>query len=369
MGIERYRREIDKIDRDMLDLFLRRMQAAKEIGVYKKEKGLPVYDARREADVLDSRVGSVGEEHLRQSARDFFVSLMELSKAYQKRIVLQDALPLRREAEGVVAFQGVEGAFSEEALFSYFAPDVQTLAQGSFEDVLRAVGEGRAQYGVLPAENSATGVIAEVYDLLTAGDCVIVGERMLRVRHCLLALPGVEMGEIRTVCSHPQGLLQCQDFIRKHGFLQRSMENTALSAQQVAQMGDRSLGAIASCRAAQVYGLEVLRSDISRSGNTTRFIVIGATQTADSRADKVSVAFTLRHESGALYRALSCFYEEGLNLLKIESRHGEGNWEYRFYVDFEGNLDEERVQRAFAGIQRTCTRFKLLGNYRMDPNV
>lgn len=365
MGIEEYRREIDRIDRELLDLFLRRMQLSEKIGAYKKEKGLPVFDAQREADVLRSRMQAVEQDSLRQSAQDFFVSLMELSKAYQKRI-LHEALPVRREAQGLVAYQGVEGAFSEEALLAYFGSGAKSVALGSFSEVVRMVEEGKAQYGVLPAENSSTGAIAEVYELLTGCGCFIVGELLLRVRHCLLGLRGVSTDEIRTVCSHPQGLLQCRDFIRSYGFLERSMENTAQSAQAVAREGDRSVAAIASKRAAQVYGLEVLRDDISKSGNTTRFVVIAGQREEDAQADKISVVFTVKHESGALYRALSCFYEEGLNLLKIESRHGEGNWEYRFYVDFEGNLEQERVQRALKNIQRYCTRFKLLGNYRSD---
>ena len=233
---------------------------------------------------------------------------------------------------------------------------------------MKEVHEGRADYGVLPVENSSTGIITDVYDLMHLYDNYIVGEYVVKVEHALLGLPGTEIDQIKTVYSHPQGLLQCSRFLdEKPEWEQVSLQNTAVSAQKVLVEQDRTQAAIASPAAAAIYSLSVLKEKISdNDNNSTRFIIIRHKKEYVKGADGISISFELAnaHETGSLYHALGFIIYNSLNMTKIESRPLQGDkWRYRFFIDFDGNIGEAPVQDALRGMAQETINFKILGNY------
>lgn len=229
-----------------------------------------------------------------------------------------------------------------------------------------AVHTGSADYGVLPIENSSTGGILDMYDLLVEYDNYIIGEHIVPIQHALLGLPGAKLSDIRTVYSHPQGILQCSDFLEAHPEI-RAVEylSTALGAKRVLEEGKKENAAIASLRAAGVYGLSPLLESLNKeSTNCTRFIIIGNKKLYLKNANKVSLSFELPHESGSLYNMLSHFIYNNLNMTKIESRPISGRpWEYRFFVDVEGNLADAGMRNAITGIKAEAESLKILGNF------
>ena len=268
----------------------------------------------------------------------------------------------------LVGYSGVPGAFGEQAAMECF-PEGTLRPYAHFSDVFSAVQRGEVNYGVVPIENTAGGSIYEVYDRLGDTGCSIVGEHLVAVRHCLLARPGVKRADVREVCSHEQALRQCREFLRKEPWTQAVCSNTAEAARQTAASPRTDLAAIASRRAAQCYGLCVLEEDIQdRTDNVTRFVVIAAQPVALSGMGKVSLTFTLKHAVGALHTVLAIFASHGLNLCKIESRNIPGrSWEYRFYVDYEGELRQEAIERILAVLAAYTNEIRLLGCYRAWP--
>lgn len=228
-----------------------------------------------------------------------------------------------------------------------------------------AIDEGSADFAVLPIENSTAGIVNEIYDLLQEYENYIVGEQIIRIEHCLLGVPGATMEDIKTVYSHPQSLMQSAKFLENHSWQLISMQNNAFAARKVAEEQDKSQAAIASEYAGQIYGLEVLQKGVNHSGtNSTRFIIVTNQKIFKRDARKVSICFEVPHESGSLYHMLSHFIYNNLNMTKIESRPIEGrNWEYRFFVDFEGNLADSAVKNALRGLREEARNMKILGNY------
>jgi prephenate dehydratase len=265
-----------------------------------------------------------------------------------------------------VAFQGERGAFSEEAAFQHFgAADV--LPRRTLREVFEAVAGGEADAGVVPVENSEAGSINETYDLLLQFHPVlrITGEVTLRVSHCLLGAPGTSLESVRRVYSHPQALAQCEAFLRKLGAEVVPYYDTAGSAQMLAAHPSPDAAAIASRRAAELYGLVVLAEEIQTNPlNYTRFLSVGRSPAPRRDPSKTSVVFSTAHRPGALYRALGALAEQGLNLTKLESRPArQAVWEYVFYVDFEGHEEEDRVRRALEALRAQCLWVILLGSY------
>ena len=218
---------------------------------------------------------------------------------------------------------------------------------------------------MLPIENSTAGIVNEIYDLLQEYENYIVGEQIIRIEHCLLGVPGTELSDIRTVYSHPQSLMQSARFLAGYDWQQISMQNNASAAKKVADEQLKTQAAIASEYAGKVYGLEVLRKGVNHSGtNSTRFIIVTNQKIFRKDAGKVSICFEVPHESGSLYHMLSHFIYNNLNMTKIESRPIEGrNWEYRFFIDFEGNLADSAVKNALRGLRDEARNMKILGNY------
>lgn len=252
----------------------------------------------------------------------------------------------------LIAYQGIAGAFGEEAVVARFGEEAERSGLASFAAVFTAVEEGRADAGVVPIENSLAGSILETWDLLLTRDVQVVGEVGVRVRHCLLALPGVRLEDVTSARSHPQALAQCARFLAQHGIEPVAAANTAVAAREVAAAADRCLAAIASRRAAAIHGLEILVPDVhGRGDNTTRFLVVQRERPADLGADKASLAFTTRNEPGALLSCLQVFADHDLNLTKLESRPtGEELWQYTFHADLETSSRGPLIQSALDAV-------------------
>ena len=355
------RAEIDAIDTQLVALFEQRMRVSRDVALYKAENHMDILDASREEAVLAGRAAMVGEDALRAPTVALYREIMRLSREEQRRFLES------RSQSALVAYNGVPGAFSEEAVVGFFGEDCARINFKTFDEVFAAVADGRAKYGVVPVENSSSGSINTVYDLMGQYRCHIVGEQLVRVEQCLLGVPGATIDDIQTVLSHEQGFAQCPAFLGQHpNWVQKPYFNTAIAAKHVAEMGDRHCAAIASRLAAKHYGLTILAPDIhSFTGNHTRFFVVSATPSSIGLPDKATLTFTLRHERGTLMRALSSFVALGMNLTHIESRPlHESNWEYCFYVDLIGNVAEDNLRVLLNSLASDCENCRLLGAYR-----
>lgn len=235
----------------------------------------------------------------------------------------------------------------------------------TWRDCMEAIKEGMADYAVLPIENSSAGEVSDIYDLLEEFENYIVGEQIIKIQHALVGLPGARIEDIHTIYSHPQALMQCAGYLGKKDWHQISLSNTALAAVKVLQDGDKSQAAIASEAAAKTHGLQILEMPINDNRfNSTRFIIVTNRKMYEQSANKVSICFELPHKSGSLYSILSHIIYNDLNMCKIESRPiPDRTWEYHFFVDFDGNLNDSSVKNAIRGIMEEAVNFKILGNY------
>jgi chorismate mutase/prephenate dehydratase len=270
------------------------------------------------------------------------------------------------DLSGAIAFPGPEGSFSQQAAVSFFGEDKRYRPYETFGGVLAALLNGEAGYAVLPIENSSAGGVLETYDLLLKHELHIVGEQVVAVAHHLLTVPGSTIETIREVHSHPQALEQCRGFFTAHpGIVAVPSLNTALSAKSVKEWGDRSKAAIAGSLAARLYGLEVLQENIHDNPyNTTRFVVVSRESTSLRTPDKATVTFLVANQVGSLAMLLTCFAEHGVNLSKIESRPIPGrSWEYFFFADFEGAMDEAELNRALEAASGCSRELRLMGRY------
>ena len=268
-----------------------------------------------------------------------------------------------------VAFQGEPGAYSEEAGHGYFTA-AEMIPQESFEAVFAAVTSGACESGLIPIENSLAGSIHQNYDLLLRHELYIVGEYFLRVRHCLIGFPGVERSDIRRVISHPQALGQCAAYLRELGVKTEPVYDTAGSVKMLKSSGDNACAAIASKRAAEIYGMHILQEGIEdNSENYTRFLVIAPRAVKPVAEAKTSIVFTLKNQPGALFKALSVFAQRDIDLTKIESRPLVGKvWEYLFYVDFIGACGQAPAQEALDQLGKYALMLRVLGSYpRFKP--
>lgn len=374
--LQRLRGEIDAIDRDLVELFRRRMAVTRQVGEYKRAEGIPVLDPERERQLLQSK-GELAGEELRPAAITLFQTVMALSRRQQRDLMgrgpdnpgavrWQEAQTNLRQPISAprVVYQGVPGAYSEPAALNFFGEDTDTTGLEQFEDCFLALREGRADYAVLPIENSTTGAIRQIYDLLTQYECYIVGETTVRIEHCLMALPGASLDTITHVYSHEQGLFQCEHYLNAHPNWKRVPQaDTAGSAQMVAQSGDMTKAAICSARAAEIYGLNILARGINHNAhNTTRFVVASPRLELRPGADKVSTLFVLPHEAGSLHEILTMFSLHGLNLMKLESRPLPGrSWEYMFFLEFTGRPGDPAVGDALHELAQTTGEFRVLG--------
>lgn len=369
------REEIDRIDKEIVSLYEKRMGISERVAEYKIETGKKVFDKQREQEKLAALGLLVHGDFNKNGVKELFQLIMSISRKRQYQLLTQQGAIGRLPFIGVdrldtekarVVFQGADGAYSQAAMMQYFGEQISSFHVDTFRDAMVAIDEGRADFAVLPIENSTAGVVSEIYDLLVEFENYIVGEQVIRIEHCLLGLPGTTLSDIRTVYSHPQSLMQSARFLSEHpAWQQISMKNNAFAAKKVQADGDAGQAAIASEHAAKIYGLEVIEKGINQSGsNSTRFIIVTNQKIFRKEAKKVSICLELPHESGSLYHMLSHIIYNDLNMNKIESRPiEERNWEYRFFIDFEGNLGDFAVKNALRGLRDEARNMKILGNY------
>ena len=378
--LEQYRREIDAIDGELVQLFLRRMEVTGNVGRYKQERGIPVLDAGRERQVIAAKTALTDDPARKADVAALYESIMAISRRQQRTLVQEGAedpgfaayLAALREARlplehPRVVYQGEPGAYSEEAAVGFFGPEVESVGLPWFGDVFAALDRREADYAMLPIENSSTGSIRQVYDLLGQYQYYVVGEWQVKVDHCLMALPGVGLDDIKTVYSHEQGLMQSEKFLDEHRDWRRIPTlDTAGSAKQVAETGDRTAAAICSRRAAEIYGLRILKEGVNHNDwNYTRFVVVSPKMELREGRNKISAIFRLPHQSGSLHEILTIFAVQGLNLMKLESRPIPGrSWEYLFFLEFTGDLSAPGMEGVLHELSQLSAEFRLLGNFK-----
>lgn len=374
MDLLELRKKIDEIDTQIVELYEKRMDVSRQVAEHKIETGKKVFDKAREEEKLRKVKSLTHNEFNSHGIEELFEQIMSMSRKLQYRLLTEHGSNSRLPFIGVnsldseksrVVFQGAEGAYSQAAMMQYFGDKVNSFHVDTFRDAMIAIDEGSADFAVLPIENSTAGIVSEIYDLLVEFENYIVGEQIIKIEHCLMAVPGTKIDNIKTVYSHPQSLMQSSRFLNEYDWRQISMQNNAFAAQKVAEDKDKSQAAIASEYAAKLYGLEVLLKGVNQSStNSTRFIIVTNQKIFLENAKKVSICFEVPHESGSLYHMLSHFIYNNLNMNRIESRPIEGrNWEYRFFIDFDGNLSDSAVKNALRGLREEARNMKILGNY------
>lgn len=368
------REKIDNVDKQIVALFQERMELARDVAEYKLNVGKPVFDKERERNKLKKLSSMAENEFNQRSIQELFAMIMSLSRKFQygmlseteaiERFQCLDILPIEKTTR--VVYFGVPGTHTHQAMGEFFGDKVQVRNALTFKEIMELVQQGGIDYGILPIENSSTGGITDSYDLLMEYDNYIVGEHYLKINQALLGLPGAKIENLSKIYSHPQGLLQCSTFFEEHPKIQQEKyDSTAAAAKKIAEDGDITHAAIAGIKAAECYGLEVLNPVLNKEeANSTRFIVISKKPIYVKDSNKVSICFEIPHESGTLADILSHFKFNGLNMTKIESRPIPGRtWEYRFVIEFEGNLNDDGVRNALNGIFEEAVKVKILGNF------
>lgn len=377
MELSDIRKTIDEIDSQMIELFVRRMEAASKVAAAKKESGAPVTDPAREREILSKVATRVGHD-LENEARLLFTTMMAISRGRQRSELALDSFEPSVTAaleagkngfpsKAVVACTGVEGAYAQQAACRIVNfPTIFYFK--NFDDVFAAVEKGMCDYGVLPVENSTAGSVTAVYDLMAKHNFRIVKALKLRIRHVLLAAPGVKLADVKEIMSHPHALAQCSNFLRDHaGIRATPSTNTAAAAKALAHSGRKDAAVICSRECAELYGLEVIAEDIADiENNYTRFICISKKAEIYPDAHKFSMMMSLSHRPGALSDVLVKFAAVGVNLTKLESRPVPGSdFEFRFIFDFEALPTDKRVIKLIAGFTNdpNVEHFTFLGAY------
>ena len=357
--LERARKTIGEIDREIARLFCLRMSEAEKIAEYKRAHGLPIYDGDREAALIERNSSYIDTPALIPYYTTFQRCVMDVSKQYQRRLT-----------SGMrVAYSGVPGAFANIACRRIF-PDGEAVAHSSFRSAYDAVVKGECDCAVLPIENSYAGDVSQVVDLMFSGSLYVNGVYDLPVTHHLLAPEGAAFSDIETVVSHPQALSQCEGYIKKHGFRAIEATNTAIAARAVAEGGDIRTAAIASAETAELYGLVVLDHDINDSNtNTTRFAVFSSAKNEyrGVGGSNFLLMFTVKNAAGSLARAISIIGEHGFNMKVLRSHPMKTlAWQYYFYIEAEGSPEGEDGERMLAELSEVCDKLKVVGTYNAE---
>ncbi len=376
MNLDNMREQLNDIDSNLVQLFCKRMNIAKDIAKYKSENNLPIFHRDREREIFERMTEMSGEE-LAIYTKVLYSTLFDLSRSYQHAHVeygkdliakINDAVANTDAVfpkQAVVACQGVEGSYSQQACDKLFAvPSIMYM--GSFESVFRAVASGMCRYGVLPIENSSYGSVTEVYDLMKRNSFNIVRSVKLKVDHELLAASGVALGDITEIFSHEQAIGQCSEFLESlKGVKVTAVENTAVAAKMVSESGRKDVAAISSGRCASLYGLHTIKSDVQNTQNNyTRFICISKNPEIYPGAKKISLMLSLSHNPGSLYRVVAHFAALGINLTKLQSRPMPGSdFEFMFYFDIDAGVADPEVGPLLSALEQACDQFVFLGNY------
>jgi len=351
MNLEDLRRKIDETDANIVKLIAERMRTAQEIGEEKKKRGRQIDDKEREKRVW---------ENIKSIARD-----ENISQEVIERIYKQIVTACKRTQGKEVAFQGEVGAYSEEAALQFFDPSIITKPYESLDDVFKVVEQDEVQFGIVPVENSLEGSISRVYDLLLDSSLKVCGETELRISHCLIASPEARLDLIKRVYSHPQALAQCKTFLKHLGCELIPTYDTAGSVKMIKEKAITDGAAIASARAAEIYKMKIIASEIEDNPNNfTRFFILAKEDSPPSGNDKTSIVFSVKHRPRALHEFIKEFAVRNINLTKIESRPTRQKpWEYNFYLDFEGHREDKAPREVLENLDRTSLFLKILGSY------
>lgn len=374
MDLKDYRNQLDTIDDQMAALFKQRMEIVRKVADYKKETNTPVMAAGREREILYRVTGLCGED-LEEYTKILYSTILELSRDYQEdrlstgESALVSEILAAAEKTGefpkraIVACQGTEGAYSQLACDKLF-PVSQILYCNRFDGVFRAVEAGMCRYGILPIENSSAGSVTEVYDLMERYNCKIVRSLKLKVEHCLLARPGVQLKDVKEVVAHEQALNQCSEFLKSSGAKVTVFSNNAAAAKYVSESDRTDIAAIASVNCAGLYGLSVLSDHVANSDhNYTRFICISKELEVYEGAGKITFVASASHRPGSLYSLIAKFATRGLNICKLESRPIPGkDFEFRFYFDVEASVWNKDTQTVLSQLEKE-EFFTFLGAY------
>lgn len=367
LDIKELRRIIDNIDSKIIKLFEERMETSLKIAKYKKENDLPIYNKKREDEVIANNLEKVKNKELKKYTEDLLKFLMDESKKYQNNFNSLSSFKSSNKKILKVGFQGREGSYSEEALIGYFGNSEERHSYEQFEDVFIALKREEIDYGILPIENTTTGSIVQVYDLLKKYGYHIVGETKIKIEHCLLGVKDAQISDIKEIYSHYQGFEQSSEYLSAlPSCKQIPYYNTAISAKYISDSKDKSKACVCSKRNSIIYDLKVLDENINNvKENYTRFIVIGKELESSRECDKITILFSINHKPGSLYQQLEIFNKKNINMLKIESRpFGNGSFCYYFYIDIEGNINDENVKNCLDSIFKNSLEFKLLGCYK-----
>lgn len=356
--LNKAREVINAVDEQLAALFIKRMNAVKQIAEYKQERGLPVLDEAREAEVIKRNAELFADDQLREYFVSFLKSNMKISRRFQKRLI-----------SGIkVAYSGVPGAFANiaaEKIFSF----CEAINYPDFTSAYNSVVKGDNECVVLPIENSYNGDVGQVMDLIFFGDLYINGVYEIDIIQNLLAKPGSKISDIKEVVSHPQALGQCAEYIKNHSLKATECINTAVAAKMVADSERNDIAAIASSLSAEIYDLEKIDSNINESNkNTTRFAVLSRTANRENQDDsRFVMMFTVKNEAGALSKAVSIIGENGFNMQAIKSRPTkELVWDYYFYVECEGKINSENGEKMLSELSKICSHLKIAGSFEKE---
>ena len=376
MELEKIRKDIDRIDTQLVELFKERMNCAAEVAKYKAENGMRIYDPNRERALLN-RVSELAGDEYEASVRVMFSLIMELSRSHQGKLILP-----KSKYEGIissalqntdklfperasVACQGTEGAFAQIACEKLFSVPSITY-YNSFDAVFNAVEKGLCRYGVLPIENSTAGSVNQIYDLMTKHNFYIVKSTRVQISHCLLTKPGTKLEDIKEIISHEQAINQSSQFLSTlKGVKITSYANTALAAKAVADSDRNDIAALSSYECASLYGLTILKRSVQNVGNNyTRFICISKQPEIYPGADRTSLMLALPHKPGSLYRIISRFYAHNINLTKLESRPISGSdFDFMFYFDLNASVYSPSLANLICELENELECFTFLGSY------
>ena len=381
LDLEEIRSRIDYIDRKLVELIEERLEIVKEVALYKKENNMKIFDRKREEEVVYKNLSNVKNEELKHYIEIILKDIMDSSKEYQKFKIgspkkYVNSLDFNGKKLG---YTGVPGAYAYEVMINLLKNSKNSdgstgvrakeiLSFNTHRELVEGVENGKVDFAILPIENSIVGEVRDSIDLINKRSIYIVGEVKHKIEHNLLGIKGSKIEDIKRVYSHEQALMQCSEFLGKYPEWEKvKMNNTALSAKYIGDTKNKENACIANMETREMYNLELLQPDINNEKeNFTRFFIVSNKNLICENSEKISVITSTKNESGALMKLLKVFSNYGLNMVNLKSRPKINKpWEYYFYIDFEGNLEEENVEKALKEIREKSIYLQILGNYKI----
>ena len=381
LDLEEIRSKIDQIDRKLIELIEERLEIVKEVALYKKENNMKIFDRKREEEVVYKNLSNVKNEELKHYIEIILKDIMDSSKEYQKfKIGSSKEYVNNLDFNGKkLGYTGVPGAYAYEVMINLLKNSKNSdgstgvrakeiLSFNTHRELVEGVENGKVDFAILPIENSIVGEVRDSIDLINKRSIYIVGEVKHKIEHNLLGIKGSKIEDIKRVYSHEQALMQCSEFLGKYPEWEKvKMNNTALSAKYIGDTKNKENACIANMETREMYNLELLQPDINNEKeNFTRFFIVSNKNLICENSEKISVITSTKNESGALMKLLKVFSDYGLNMVNLKSRPKTNKpWEYYFYIDFEGNLEEENVEKALEEIREKSIYLQILGNYKI----